>query len=363
MRLLIYLNNNNTKAQKGTSMVRRYALLIGVITIAPLCGAAHAPGELQAVTGSLGAGFVPFSSQAKQALITHLKTTLDISELPIVNRLEARDDDYLKSFSGELMRRIIGGNDHKGVELLVNVTGDCVGRLSDKEAKESSYMSYAARTGRVSVAEMLHSFGASVDAVPNEKISPLENAVKNSHFEMVRWLIDKGAKVDDPERSSILMSVVPQTKNDALCDLLIEHGADIGRLKERAGQVLGRMCDFSVVSLYQLRLLFEAGLDPNSQDSQGYTPFFHAIQSNNLQAINLLLAYGADPEARALDGRSPLHYALPFARPETVYAILPLYDEMQHISHDGSTLIHDAANFGQNFLETVLVLDMNRPER
>ena len=54
------------------------------------------------------------------------------------------------------------------------------------------------------------------------------------------------------------------------------------------------------------RLLLEAGADPNARDKWDYTPLHAAATSGRADIVRLLLDAGADPDAQTIGGRTPL---------------------------------------------------------
>jgi uncharacterized protein len=52
-----------------------------------------------------------------------------------------------------------------------------------------------------------------------------------------------------------------------------------------------------------LRLLLEAGADPNARQQGGFTPLHSAAHTDDVELAKLLLAHGADPAIAADDGR------------------------------------------------------------
>jgi len=58
-----------------------------------------------------------------------------------------------------------------------------------------------------------------------------------------------------------------------------------------------------------MRLLLEAGADPNARQQGGFVPLHEAAHSDDVEMARLLLAHGADPALAADDGRDAIRIA------------------------------------------------------
>jgi ankyrin repeat protein len=58
-----------------------------------------------------------------------------------------------------------------------------------------------------------------------------------------------------------------------------------------------------------VRVLLDAGADPNNRQRHGYTPLHSAAANGDLESVELLLEAGADPAATNDDGQTPLMLA------------------------------------------------------
>lgn len=170
---------------------------------------------------------------------------------------------------------------------------------------------------------------------------------QNDQLEFVRehyhaWLY--GAEgAEDPEHSEDpYLSVWGGTKDAELVRLLIEAGADPNG-ENPAGQRTLSMAvhDYAGEAVY--RTLLEHGADPDSGGTCGYTPL-QAATDRDYRAIPVLLSYGANANGR--EGDSPAVWAL-----HSRHGISPLHMLMQSgadpntRSHDGYTLIELAAEY------------------
>lgn len=168
---------------------------------------------------------------------------------------------------------------------------------------------------------------------------PLHYAAQGGSVECVRLLLDRGAEVNalcEGNRTNAAFDA----RNREVLDVLVEHGArlDLVSSKERVpldyaiqacrADVVSRLIELGVdvnfayggeeivhktvlqwtmwrgenlwpqertEGLRILRILLEAGADPNQQNDHGETAIFTAAASDLLEFVELLLAYGADP--------------------------------------------------------------------
>ncbi len=58
-----------------------------------------------------------------------------------------------------------------------------------------------------------------------------------------------------------------------------------------------------------VKLLLEAGADPNASQDGGFTPLHSAAQNDDRESVEALLAAGADPARPADDGRTAAELA------------------------------------------------------
>jgi uncharacterized protein len=91
--------------------------------------------------------------------------------------------------------------------------------------------------------------------------------------------------------------------------LLIERGAEVDAFGR--GWMTGTAMHSAVSRLQSdvLRILLEAGANPNVRQSAGWTPLHAAAMNGDLASVELLLASGADPAATNDEGRSVIDLA------------------------------------------------------
>jgi ankyrin repeat protein len=170
---------------------------------------------------------------------------------------------------------------------------------------------YAAREGCVECARHLVAAGADPNLEDPERITPLNMALLNLHYEFAAFMINAGADVDKWDlfgRSPIYMaadtSTLPMKGNGAVAVLPSED---------------------SVTALDVARLLLQKGANPNlqlkrrppyrdvPQDrggdtilAQGATPLLRAARAGDAPFVELLLKNGALVDLQSKEGVTPL---------------------------------------------------------
>jgi ankyrin repeat protein len=122
------------------------------------------------------------------------------------------------------------------------------------------------------------------------------------HPELTRLLLERGADPNDEETPYH----VPETYDNAVMKVLL----DSGKLNDTSlTWMLVRKTDLHDEE--GLRILLEAGADPNTMTRWGDNALHHALRrDNSLQIIALLLDYAADPTLKnTIDGRSAVAMA------------------------------------------------------
>ncbi len=91
-----------------------------------------------------------------------------------------------------------------------------------------------------------------------------------------------------------------------------------------------------------VRLLLQAGADPNAPSDFGSTPLHSGVQNSNPVVTSHLLAAGADPNAMSNAGYTPLHFAHLNPNVRVTVLLLEAGGDPEPLSNDGWTPFHSA---------------------
>jgi len=204
----------------------------------------------------------------------------------------------------------------------------------------------AAFKGYTEVAAVLLAHGADPRCVDSSN-PPLMLATLASRLEMVRLLLDRGARPQDCS-STILQGV----RTRQIAELLIDHGLDVNEPIRGVPPLLWTVGGTSEVA----ELLVERGADVNAADYEGRTGLHAAAEHNNARLIKFLLGEGAKIEARTR-GETALHRLLAANRAgkETVELLLDHGLDVNDPEATGRTPLHLAARRGWKHIVEVLV--------
>lgn len=171
----------------------------------------------------------------------------------------------------------------------------------------------AAREGDVAMIKELLKKGAKVDEpnVGKWSATPLYWSLSECKYEAAELLLKKGANANSADSFGLAplnLAVCCKDVDPSLIEHLIQKGADVN-YKNTSDGWKGLHYAISCGSDDMARLLIEKGADVNAIADDGTTPLILAAKNDSVFIAKLLLEKGADVNWRDIKKKSAMSYA------------------------------------------------------
>jgi len=184
--------------------------------------------------------------------------------------------------------------------------------------------------------------------------TPLMIAAREMHLPLVRFLLERGARVNDrsangwPRDQTALCLVASSGRNKEsslkIARSLLEHGADPDIADTRQETPLQHACRFGTAGM--VALLMGHGADVLRPNNKGQTALHQAAECCVQPKAKLALLLDRVPQSvdvRDRDGNTPLHYASRRLHLEAAQLLLDKGADPSTQNHYGSTPLHGVA--------------------
>jgi ankyrin repeat protein len=134
----------------------------------------------------------------------------------------------------------------------------------------------------INIIQLLLDYGSDPNGKNKEGKTPLFEAISCNRVDIVRMLLEKGANPNLPGPKHMLW---PSTYYPECLQLLLDKGADYKKtpgIMELAS---------SINNIESVRILLNAGVDPNAKKDGVYTPLCTSIRDNHVDIFHLLVGY------------------------------------------------------------------------
>jgi serine/threonine-protein phosphatase 6 regulatory ankyrin repeat subunit B len=235
--------------------------------------------------------------------------------------------------------------------------------VNAKDHMGSTPLFYAVGRDQISVARELLSHGADVNIAVEHRvagvsagkvITPLVLAVRRANPQMVRLLIQHGARVRGS--GSLAFFAAVNSGKVELVQMLLKAGADpLGREKTWGATPLHTAAGNGHLNVMDVLRTYYRSVDIS--DDFGRTPLHYAAMAGKLQAMEWLLQRGASVNAKDRTGMTPLMHAAGMGHASAVEMLLQRGADIRVKDRTGRTALHLACRLsGDKGVTVVQVL-------
>lgn len=179
--------------------------------------------------------------------------------------------------------------------------------IDSKDGSESLALQAAIRSGNEPLVKLLIDAGAPVNPKETKLFSPLADAGMTRHVEIMKLLLQAGARVDAVDHNGMTLLAGYGFFDPNVTRVLLEAGASVDATDGKGETALMKASGYGFKQA--IKILIEHHGDVNRKDASGRTALMHAAAGRFSDAIPLLSESGADPNARDNSGKSALDLA------------------------------------------------------
>jgi len=213
----------------------------------------------------------------------------------------------------------------------------------------------AADTGNFEMVKLCVEKGIFVDVAYSDNVTPLMLASQSGHYEIVQYLIGKGANVNAYSESERVSALISAVKNNdmSVAEFLIRKYARLQHTDILGRQALHHAVISGFYNMTDMLLYYDAPV--NEKDSLGCSPAYYAVVNGDTAMLQLLMKYGADITERNSNGESFVHIAVQYNVTDMAAFLIHEGLVVTDISNSGTSLIDEALLNGNQVLIKLLL--------
>ncbi|KAK2498524.1 hypothetical protein MC885_006168 [Smutsia gigantea] len=203
---------------------------------------------------------------------------------------------------------------------------------------------------------------------PKNDITPLHVASKRGNANMVKLLLDRGAKIDAKTRDGLTpLHCGARSGHEQVLEMLLDRAAPI-LSKTKHNVPVDDVTNDYLTALHVAahcghykvaKVLLDKKANPNAKALNGFTPLHIACKKNRIKVMELLLKHGASIQAvtEKQSGLTPIHVAAFMGHVNIVSQLMHHGASPNTTNVRGETALHMAARSGQAEVVRYLVQD------
>lgn len=275
-------------------------------------------------------------------------------------------------------------NYHKLCLAIIDDDIETVSRLADVTVEDINFsnvraenpLAIAVLLNRQCIAKLLLMRGADPNQGQTpERHSTLITAITQKNLDMLKLLLDFRASVNFVassdtfygfDRTPLYLAIYNLAGEDdhdiclEMMELLVDHGAEVDGSSIRRGitgrTALHRIC--SKGSVAGARFLVSHSVDANSRDAEDNTALHKSFRHPGV--VRVLLQNGAQVNVVNFQGQTPLHLACGSGPLESVELLVAFGASLRAVDKNGRSVLHYAARNGDDVIDFVSDLAVNR---
>jgi ankyrin repeat protein len=227
--------------------------------------------------------------------------------------------------------------------------------LNAKGRNEKAPLHWAAQGGHLELAKYLIAKGANVNELNIQKETPLVYAAEGGHLKLAELLIAKGADVNiKTTLNAAPIHYALWADRTEVFNLLLKKGADFKLTRGEGFTMLHEAAGGASAEIVDL--LLKKGMTVDQKTSFGATPLHFASRHGSEEIVSLLIKKGADVNALSQDGLWPLELAAKRGRTEVAAMLLNAGAKLSMKNKESLlTPLHEAAARGYGKICSLLI--------